>query len=95
VPPRVKPFTEAEKRAAIELWKAKVPLKRIREQLQMSERGLRNILAHAKKNPEDLVAKSRNKNAGRNNKVFLGTMRKIRRAILRDHYCQDLEEEHP
>ena len=50
----------------------------------MSKRGLRNILAYAKKNPEDPVAKSRNKNAGRNNKVSLGTMRKIRRAILRD-----------
>ena len=55
MPPGVKPFSEAEKRAAIELWKAKSPLKRIREQLQMSERGLRNILDYAKKNPEGMV----------------------------------------
>ena len=84
MPPGVNPFSEAEKSAAVEVWKAKIPLKRIREQLQMSKRGLRNILAYAKKNPEDPVPKSRKKNAGPNNKVSLGTMRKIRSAIIRD-----------
>jgi hypothetical protein len=36
------PFSEAEKRAAIELWKAGIPLKKTRDQLKMNERGLRN-----------------------------------------------------
>jgi hypothetical protein len=56
MPKGVKPFSVAYKRAAIELWKACIPLKRIREQLRMSERGLRNILSYAKKHPEDPVA---------------------------------------
>jgi hypothetical protein len=43
MPPGVRPFSEADERASIELWKAKVPLKNIRAQLQMSERGLRKI----------------------------------------------------
>ncbi len=45
-----------EKRAAIELWKASVPLKKIREQLSMNERTLRRILSHAKANPDAPVA---------------------------------------
>jgi hypothetical protein len=39
MPPGVKPFSEADKRTAVELHKAGVSLKRIREQLNMSERG--------------------------------------------------------
>ena len=39
VPPGVKPFSEADLRAAIDLWKALIPLKNIRDQLKMSERG--------------------------------------------------------
>ncbi len=39
------------KRAAIELWKAKVPLATIRKQLKLSERSLRRILAQEKQNP--------------------------------------------
>jgi hypothetical protein len=38
------PFSEAEKRAAIELWKAGIPLNKSRDQLKMNERGLRNSL---------------------------------------------------
>ena len=38
-------FSQDTKRAAVELWKAKVPLKNIREQLQMNERTLRRVLA--------------------------------------------------
>jgi hypothetical protein len=49
----VDPFSEADKRGAIELWKADITGKRIREQLGMNERGLRNILSYAKKHPED------------------------------------------
>jgi len=40
-------FSLETKRVAIELWKAKVPLKSIRAQLSMSESTLRRIL-----NPE-------------------------------------------
>jgi transposase len=79
----VKPFSEAQKRAAIELWRANIPLKKIREQMHMSERGLRNILAYAKKHPEDPVQKKR-KNPGPPSKVSLGSVRKIRRAIDRN-----------
>jgi hypothetical protein len=57
MPPGVRPFSEADKRAAIELWKTKVPLKNIRAQLQMSERSLRKILAYAKHHPEDPIPK--------------------------------------
>jgi hypothetical protein len=41
-----KPFSREEKRVAIELWRAKVPLKAT----------LRRVLAFAKKNPDTLVA---------------------------------------
>ena len=50
-------FSQDTKRAAVELWKAKVPLKNIREQLQMSEWTLRGVLATAKASPEDPVPK--------------------------------------
>jgi hypothetical protein len=43
-----KPFKkDDDKRAAIELWMAQVPLSRIRAQLKMSERTLGRILAIA------------------------------------------------
>jgi ABC-type uncharacterized transport system YnjBCD substrate-binding protein len=51
-----KPFSREEKRVAIELWRAKVPLKAIRDQVKMSESTLRRVLAFAKKNPGTLVA---------------------------------------
>jgi hypothetical protein len=56
MPPGVKPLSEADKRAAVELHKAGLYLKRVREQLKMSERvgGLRRVLAYARKNPEAL-----------------------------------------
>jgi hypothetical protein len=38
-----KPFSREEKRVAIELWRAKVPLKAIRDQVQMSESTLRRV----------------------------------------------------
>ena len=80
MPPGVKPLTEAEKRAAIELWKANVPLKKIREQMKMSERGLRNILAYANSHPQDPIPKKK-KNAGLPTKVSLGAIREIKRAL--------------
>ena len=42
-------FSIETKRVAIELWKAKVPLKSIRAQLSMSESTLRQILASRKR----------------------------------------------
>jgi hypothetical protein len=84
MPKGVKPFSEADKRAAIWLWKACIPLKRIREQLGMSERGLWNILSHANKHPEDPVGRKSGR-SGRTPKVSLGTIMKINRKILRNH----------
>jgi hypothetical protein len=55
--PKGKPFSEAGKRAAIELRTVDIPLKQIREQLGMSERGPRNILFYTKKQPENPVAR--------------------------------------
>jgi DDE superfamily endonuclease len=85
MPPGVKPFSESQKRAAIELWRAEIPLKKIRGQLQMSERGLRNILAvaYAKNHPEDPI-KKKSTNAGRPSKLSLGTLQKIKRHLKRN-----------
>ncbi len=46
-----KNFKTDFKRAAVELWRAGVPLATIRKQLKMSEFTLRRILADARKNP--------------------------------------------
>jgi hypothetical protein len=46
-----KPWPKEVNMAAIELWKAKVPLASIRQQLKMPERTLPQILAHKKQNP--------------------------------------------
>ncbi len=83
MPKGVKLFSEADKRAAIELWKAGIPLKRIREQLAMSERGLRNIFSYAKKHPGDPVARKSGQ-SGRPPKVSLGTIMQIKRKVLRN-----------
>ncbi len=83
MPPRVRPFSEADRRAAIELWKAKVPLKNIRAQLQMIERGLRKIIAYAKHHPEDPIPK-KIKNAGGPTKISLGAIREIKKRIARN-----------
>ncbi len=50
-------FSMEDKRMGVELWKAGVPLQKIREQLAMSEATLRRVLAHAKKNPLEPVRK--------------------------------------
>jgi hypothetical protein len=42
-----KHFSSDEKKLAIALWKAKVPLKTIRDQCNMSEKTLWRILTHA------------------------------------------------
>ena len=51
-----KSFSHADKRAAVELWKAKVSQKAIRDQLGMSKATLKRILAFAKANPENPIA---------------------------------------
>ena len=76
-------FSQDAKRAAVELWKAKVPLKNIREQLQMSERTLRRVLAAAKASPEDPVPK-RKKTSGRPAKVMATTLIVMRRHLVWD-----------
>ncbi len=40
-----------DKRAAVELWKAKLPLSTIRNQLKLFEKTLRSVLAFTKGNP--------------------------------------------
>jgi hypothetical protein len=47
-----KHFSAEDKRVAIELRKALVTLKKIREQLQISTASLCRVLAHARKNPD-------------------------------------------
>ena len=55
-----KSFSHADKRAAVELWKAKVPQKAIRDQLGMSKATLKRILAFAKANPVNPMDNSDN-----------------------------------
>jgi hypothetical protein len=74
----VKSFSEADNMAAIELWKAGIPVKKIREQLDMSKRGLRNILSYAKKHPEDAAAR-KSRRSCKPPKISLGSIRKIKR----------------
>jgi hypothetical protein len=59
-----------DKRAAFKLWKAGIPLKNNRDQLKMSERGLRIILAYVKAHPEASIPK-KSKNAGRPSKFII------------------------
>ena len=49
-----KPFSPAVKRAAVELWKANVPLANIRKQLLMSETILRRLLKAVKENQGEM-----------------------------------------
>ena len=51
-PVRKKHMSTDKKTAAVELWKAGIPLSNIRAQLGIGERALRRLLAFAKKNPE-------------------------------------------
>jgi hypothetical protein len=83
MPPGVRLFSEADNRAAIELWKAKVSFKNIRAQLQMNERGLRKIIANAKHLPEDYIPK-KSKNAGGPTKLSIGAIREIKNRIVRN-----------
>jgi hypothetical protein len=46
---------------AVELWKAGIPLKGIREKLNISERYLRRVWKSAKENPLDTIAATKPK----------------------------------
>jgi hypothetical protein len=48
-------FSAETRRVGVELWKAKVPLKNIRGQLQMSTAIPMHLLAHAKDHPDQPV----------------------------------------
>ena len=54
-----KSFSHADKRAAVELWKGKVPQKAIRDQLGMTKATLKRILAFAKASPAIRMDKQR------------------------------------
>ncbi len=66
--------------AAVELWRAKVPLKTIRQQLKMSESTLRRILAFAKANPIDPIM-PRKAVMGRPRKISKDTMKVIKKKL--------------
>ena len=78
-----KSYTTEEKRVAIELRKAGVPLKNIRDQLGMNGRSLRRILAHAAKHPSLPVSK-RKIGTGRKSTVSQSTLTAMRRQLTRD-----------
>jgi hypothetical protein len=75
---KVHHFSSQTRRVAVELWKAKVPLKQIRDQLQMSKVTLICLLAHARNHPNQPV-KLRKKGTGlQNHKVMEKTLRDMK-----------------
>jgi hypothetical protein len=69
-----KSLKNENKRAAVELWRAKVPLSNIRKQLKMSEKTLRRILFFAKANPHNPI-QPRKPVKGRPRKISMKTRR--------------------
>jgi hypothetical protein len=61
-----------DKSAAVELWRARVPLSTIRNQLKMFERTLGTVLAFTKANPRNNI-KSRKHMSGRLRKINMAT----------------------
>ena len=78
-----KHHSEEEKRSAIELRKAGVPLKKIRDQLKMTERTLRRILTNAANHPLFPVPK-RKFGTGRKSTINQATLSTMRRHLSRD-----------
>jgi hypothetical protein len=69
---------------AVELWIAKVPFKKIMEQLQLSKATLVRLLAHAREHP-DRPAKPRKTSTGfKSLKVMESTLRDMRKRLLRN-----------
>ncbi len=73
-------FSQEDKRVAVELWKANVPLKSIRDQLNMSESTLRRVLSFARKNPSFPV-KKRKIGTGRKPTVTPATLQAMKEII--------------
>jgi hypothetical protein len=81
---KIPKFSAETRRVAVELWRAQVPLKKIRDQLQMSASSLKHLLAHAREHP-DLPAKPRKMGTGmKNSKVMDSTLRDMRKHLLRN-----------
>ena len=80
VPSCSKQFSREEKRAAIELWKVKVPLTKIRQQLDMNERTLRRILRFAEANPDAPVGE-RKEGSGRPSKFSRTFKEKMKKTL--------------
>ena len=78
-----KHFSIEEKKVAIALWKANVPLKTIRVQCNMSERTLRRILGHAKKNPRAPVL-TRKKGTGRTPSITSHTLQQMKEGLRKN-----------
>ena len=78
--PALNNFLEKKKRAAIELWKAKVPLTKIRQQLDMKEKTLRRILRFAEANPDAPVGE-RKKGSGRPSKFSRTFKEKMKKTL--------------
>jgi ABC-type uncharacterized transport system YnjBCD substrate-binding protein len=78
-----KHFSSDEKKVAIAFWKAKVLLKTIREQCNMSERTLRRILTHAKKNPNTPVL-ARKTGTGQTPKIISHTLKQMKEALRKN-----------
>jgi hypothetical protein len=77
-----KHFSREDKRVAIELSKAGVPLKRVRDQLKISEASLRRVLAHAQNNPSDPIAE-RKKGTGRKSTINQATLSLMKKHLVR------------
>ena len=80
-----KHFSVAQKTAAVQMRKANVPLKTIRNQLKLSKSTLQRILAHAKHNPHEPV-KPRKAGTGKAGKVPQGCLRQMKQ-MLRKNPC--------
>jgi hypothetical protein len=74
------PFSYGDRRSAIELWKAKVPLKTIREQLDMSKATLERISAFARANSENPVPVWK-PGSGRPSKFSTATLDNMKRRL--------------
>ena len=75
-----KTFKKDTKWAAIELWKAKVSLSTIRQQLKMSASTLRKILSFAKANPNDPIL-PRKTSSGRPKKISKDIMKLMKKKL--------------
>jgi hypothetical protein len=76
-------FSTKTRKAAVDLWIAKVSLAKIMEQLEMSKATLQRVLAHARAHPEQLVQRMK-KGSGRVSQVMNTTLQAMKRHLHRD-----------